>query len=651
MAAATAQLSSTHRYAAGGLFALALSQAQLHQHSEVGFGFPPVIDPPEEVAFSLSKSDGDLPWSHEKSGLLRHVFRYLGIDQKAWVGLESTAVSHEAKDHISAFLKMLAEDDAESQKLAEDEAALAKAVDAMVESTKKEQVPISSSGSEEPRSEMEQLANEEDSWGLNEAKALSKERKVAVTYTLLAACVADPHEVTGDTASTSVEGSSKGDITVKAGYDARQRVALRLLVLWFDMDWINIGAMELMVTYMAMAALKEKEEKHAHEEEVAETAWEKWKRGGIIGAAAVTGGTLLAITGGLAAPAIAAGMAAIGSAVPILGAGGLTAAAAVAGSAVGSAAVAASFGAAGARLTGMKMARRMSDVDEFQFETLGGNHQQGRLAVEIVVSGIAFQPDDFVKPWEAPDDDLERYALRWESEHVIAVSSAVQDWLTTTATKEVIKRGAMYTVLGGLLSALSTPLQLLGATDLIDSRWQIAIDRSEKAGKLLAMALLQGGQGHRPVTLTGFALGARVIFTCLEELAKHGDAGIGIVERVVLLGTPQNLDTTRWESVRKVVAGRFVNGFSTNDWVLGVVYRANFMSQGLAGLQAVDVHGIENVDLSDIVDGHTSYLTSLKHILKGIELNSFYATQPHKLHMSEKDKNEAASSPAGPAPQ
>lgn len=47
---------------------------------------------------------------------------------------------------------------------------------------------------------------------------------------------------------------------------------------------------------------------------------------------------------GLAAPAIAAGMAAIGTAVPVLGASGLTAAAAVAGSAMGSVAVAASFG-------------------------------------------------------------------------------------------------------------------------------------------------------------------------------------------------------------------------------------------------------------------------------------------------------------------
>lgn len=49
--------------------------------------------------------------------------------------------------------------------------------------------------------------------------------------------------------------------------------------------------------------------------------------------------------------------------------------------------------------------------------------------------------------------------------------------MLAAAMKEVIKRGAMLTVLRGLLSALATPLQLLGATDLIDSRWQIAIDR------------------------------------------------------------------------------------------------------------------------------------------------------------------------------
>lgn len=30
-----------------------------------------------------------------------------------------------------------------------------------------------------------------------------------------------------------------------------------------------------------------------------ESEWDKWKRGGIVGAAALTGGTLMAITGGM----------------------------------------------------------------------------------------------------------------------------------------------------------------------------------------------------------------------------------------------------------------------------------------------------------------------------------------------------------------
>ncbi|KAG0621732.1 hypothetical protein M758_3G044400 [Ceratodon purpureus] len=651
---ASAELSSAHRYAAGGLFALALRQAQLQQnYSQAGFGFPPVIDPPE--VGGESEKDGVLPWSLEKSGLVRHVFRYLGIDGKDWAGLESNSMSTEVKHHISSFLKLLAEDDEESRKLAEDEASLAKAVDAAVKSAKEKQqdsIP-SSKMTEGPRSELREMAKQKDmTWDLSElANTVSKERKVAVVYTLLAACVSDPvsEEPKGKKDKNAGGNSDGADIVIKPGYDARQRVALRLLALWFDIEWVKVATMELMVAYMAMAAQKEMEQNYDKDAEK-KSRWKKWKRGGMIGAAALTGGALLVVTGGLAAPAIAAGLEAVGAAVPILGAGGLTAAAAVAGSgAVGSTAVAASFGAAGAGLSGKKMARRTGDIDEFEFVKLGDNHQQGRLAVEIVVSGIAFHSDDFVKPWEAADGDLERYALRWESEVVYAVSTAIQDQLKSTATQQAIKQGAMYTVLGGLVSAMATPLMAFGATNLIDSKWGMAIDRSEKAGKLLATVLLQGNQGNRPVTLIGFALGARIIFTCLEELAKHGDEGLGIVERVLLLGTPQTLDKAKWESVRKVVAGRFVNGFSKNDWVLGVVYRANFMTHGLAGLQAVDIPGIENVDLTEVVDGHTSYLTSLKHILHGVDLDGFYATQSHKLQMSDEDKKKAESTPAGPA--
>lgn len=73
---AAAELNSVHRYAAGGLLALALSQAQIQQHSFAGFGFPPIISPEDGHSTSAALSRDDVvPWSSEQSGLLRHIFR------------------------------------------------------------------------------------------------------------------------------------------------------------------------------------------------------------------------------------------------------------------------------------------------------------------------------------------------------------------------------------------------------------------------------------------------------------------------------------------------------------------------------------------------------------------------------------------------
>ncbi|KAK4411581.1 Transmembrane and coiled-coil domain-containing protein 4 [Sesamum angolense] len=375
----------------------------------------------------------------------------------------------------------------------------------------------------------------------------------------------------------------------------------------------------MVVACSAMALLKEEESKEQCGSP--ESTWDKWKRGGIIGAAALTGGTLMAITGGmtlfiglccvtlmgLAAPAIAAGFGALaptlGTIIPVIGASGFAAVASAAGSVAGSVAVAASFGAAGAGLSGTKMARRIGDVDEFEFKAIGENHNQGRLAVEISVSGFVFEEEDFIRPWEEQHDKLERYALQWESQHLIAVSTAIQDWLTSSIAREVMKRGAMMTVLGTLTAALVWPATLLSLTDFIDSKWTIAIDRSDKAGKLLAEALLKGLQGHRPVTLVGFSLGARVIFRCLQILAESEANAAGIVERVVLLGAPVAIKDENWEATRKVVAGRYVNAYSTKDWMLGIAFRASLLTKGLAGIQPVDVPGIENVDVTDIIEG------------------------------------------------
>ena len=42
---------------------------------------------------------------------------------------------------------------------------------------------------------------------------------------------------------------------------------------------------------------------------------------------------------------------------------------------------------------------------------------------------------------------------------------------------QLMQRGAMFTVLSSLVAALAWPATLLSATDFIDSKWTIAIDR------------------------------------------------------------------------------------------------------------------------------------------------------------------------------
>ncbi|VAI11779.1 unnamed protein product [Triticum turgidum subsp. durum] len=643
---AAALLTPTQRYAAGALLALALRQAQIHQ--SVLLGSPPTsAADDEERASSASGGSGTGSsssaggsgedaeaaakglWTHDSRGLLRPVFRFLEIDPAAWPGLEETAASPEAKHHIGAFLRMIFEEDPEStSEKSDQEHALAKGVDVMVmslssdtaidETTKEgDQGPSTSSGmagSSEKGFAAEDLLGI-DKLSLDDVPA-THHRKMTLLFTLLSACVADK--------PVSQEEDDRKSSHFRKGYDARHRVALRLLATWLDVKWVKMEAIEVMVACSAMAAAKEQEQ--SGENASPKSKWAKWKRGGIIGAAALTGGALLAITGFSCSSNrcriwcscsdaghnyacyrsqwICCYGYCCGICCWLCGSGCI-------------------IWGAGAGLTGTKMARRIGSVKEFEFKPIGENHNQGRLAVGILVSGFAFDEEDYIRPWEGWKDNLERYILQWESKHIIAVSTAIQDWLTSRLALELMKQGAMRTVLSGFLAAFAWPATLLAATDFIDSKWSVAIDRSDKAGKMLAEVLMKGSQGNRPVTLIGFSLGARVIFKCLQELALSSD-NEGLVERVVLLGAPVSVKGERWEPARKMVAGRFVNVYSKDDWILGVTFRASLLTQGLAGIQAVDVPGVENVDVTELVDGHSSYLSAAQLILKHLELNTYY---------------------------
>ena len=140
-----------------------------------------------------------------------------------------------------------------------------------------------------------------------------------------------------------------------------------------------------------------------------------------------------------------------------------------------------------------------------------------------------------------------------------------------------------------------------------DNPWANTRALALKAGAVLGDLLANRVFGTRPVTLTGYSLGGLVIMEALKYLASlpAGDT-IGLIEDVFVFGTPISTDEGTWAGVRRLVAGRVVNGYSSNDYVLAVLSRASNVTWKVAGLEPVNVKDVENVHC-DFVGGHTMW--------------------------------------------
>lgn len=183
---------------------------------------------------------------------------------------------------------------------------------------------------------------------------------------------------------------------------------------------------------------------------------------------------------------------------------------------------------------------------------------------------------------------------------------------------EVIKRTVLATLMSGL-----TPLAWLKLGQIIgmyhfqclpfelisssDNPWMNARALAIKAGKVLGQLLANRVFGNRPVTLTGYSLGSLVILEALKELAALPTAEtLHLIEDVYLFGTPAKADPAIWSAIRRVVGGRLVNGYASEDYVLAVLSRASDASWDVAGLTPVEVMGVENIQCAD-VDGHLKW--------------------------------------------
>ncbi|KAJ5133573.1 uncharacterized protein N7443_004803 [Penicillium atrosanguineum] len=380
----------------------------------------------------------------------------------------------------------------------------------------------------------------------------------------------------------------------------------------------------------------------------------KWK----VGIASVAGAVLIGVTGGLAAPLVAAG---IGTVMGGLGLGA-TAAAGLLGTLAGSGVVVGGlFGAYGGRMTGRMMDKYAKEVDDFAFIPTRGSRsrrtedeseaakQDHRLRVTIGVTGWVKEESNFVVPWRVLGADSEVFALRWEMEPLMKLGNAISALVTSAAWSVAGREVLTRTIFATIMSAVMLPMGLMKVAGIVDNPFSVAKARADKAGEVLADALINKAQGERPVTLIGYSLGSRLIFSCLQTLCKRG--AYGLVESVIVMGSPTPSDAEYWRRIRSVVSGRVVNVYSENDSVLGFLYRTSSLQLGIAGLQPVEnVPGVENLNVSDMISGHLRYQYLLGRIIKSVGLQDVdvneieseehaLAVEDEKLE-AERTKNE-----------
>lgn len=130
--------------------------------------------------------------------------------------------------------------------------------------------------------------------------------------------------------------------------------------------------------------------------------------------------------------------------------------------------------------------------------------------------------------------------------------------------------------------------------------------------------MIQRNLGTRPITLVGYSLGSRVIFSCVLELARKG--AFGIIENVYMFGSPLVVKQDEWLKCRTVISGRFVNGYHGNDWILGYLFRlTNGGIRRIAGLTPIEgVPGLENVDCAEFVAGHMDYRRAMPRLMREV---------------------------------
>ncbi|KAG5513506.1 hypothetical protein PMAC_000938 [Pneumocystis sp. 'macacae'] len=389
-------------------------------------------------------------------------------------------------------------------------------------------------------------------------------------------------------------------------YDSRSRVFLQRLGKALSVSSLEITMFEKKITDELV--IQENFEASKNKDVFAiRDNLPKNKRYMLMALATISGGLVIGLSSGILAPLIGAGL---GAAFTTMGIAGTTGFLAGSG---GAALITTGGVVTGSSIAVKKMSNRIKNIKTFEFKPLYDNK---RLNLLITIPGWMLNKDDIRLPFSTIDPIMgDIYSVLWEPEILQSMGKSI-NILATEILTQSLQQVLGQTVLVALINALQWPLMLTKLGYLIDNPFITSLQRAKAAGIVLADVLLHRRLGVRPISLVGFSLGSRVIYYCLLELARK--QVYGVIQDVYLFGTPVVINQNNWIKASSVVAGRFVNGYITNDWVLGCLFRITYGGIGrIAGLQPIEkLPNIENLDLTDLVDGHMYYREAMPKLMK-----------------------------------
>jgi hypothetical protein len=139
--------------------------------------------------------------------------------------------------------------------------------------------------------------------------------------------------------------------------------------------------------------------------------------------------------------------------------------------------------------------------------------------------------------------------------------------------------------------------------------------RAGQTGVLLS-EIISRTDGQR-FNLVGHSLGCRVIYYTLESLSNSSHK---CIQDVILLGGAVGRnDDAGWKKALKAVSGNIYNCYSSNDKILGKLYKtANAGLSDPIGIRPIGLNDdrIMNIDCTTFVNSHMTWKNHYEDILK-----------------------------------